>query len=172
MEQKQYNNRIEITGISGIDGINHNKITTILASKLDMDASSIKSLTQVEGRKGKDGYLLLELKDETESEKWIQAAKMKVLKVNDILPNATMKYDEGKDRIMLRRALTKSNKTILWNAKKHLGSEYKYIWFKNGKIFARKEDKDKTITIRCIDDIQRLTKRIISHNTEVKEVIS
>ncbi|CAG5023260.1 unnamed protein product [Parnassius apollo] len=138
LEQKQYSNKIELTGISDIDNINHHQVTKILASKLDMDANSVKSIKQIEGRKGKDGYLLLELSDETESEKWIQAAKMKILKINDILPNAPMIYNEGKDRIMLRRALTKTNKIILWNAKKQLGSEYKYIWFKNGHIFARK----------------------------------
>ncbi|CAG5020699.1 unnamed protein product [Parnassius apollo] len=159
LEQKQYSNKIELTGISGIDNINHHQVTKILASKLDMDANSVKSIKQIEGRKGKDGYLLLELSDETESEKWIQAAKMKILKINDILPNAPMIYNEGKDRITLSRALTKTNKIILWNAKKQLGSEYKYIWFKNGHIFARKGDKDKITTIRCIEDIQILAKK-------------
>ncbi|CAG5024004.1 unnamed protein product [Parnassius apollo] len=139
-----------------------------------MDANSVKSIKQIEGRKGKDGYLLLELSNETESEKWIQAAKMKMLKIYDILPNAPMIFDEGKDRIMLRRALTKANKIILWNAKKQLGSEYKYIWFKNGNIFAQKGDKDKIITISCIDDIQKLTKKntIQSQNTEETEVVT
>ncbi|CAG5023346.1 unnamed protein product [Parnassius apollo] len=59
-----------------------------------MDANSVKSIKQIEGRKGKDGYLLLELSDETESEKWFQAAKMKMLKINDILPNVPMIYDK------------------------------------------------------------------------------
>ncbi|CAG5014079.1 unnamed protein product [Parnassius apollo] len=61
LEQKKYNNKIELTGISGIDSINDDQVTKILASKLDMDASSVKSIKQIAGRKGKNGFLLLEL---------------------------------------------------------------------------------------------------------------
>ncbi|CAG4992059.1 unnamed protein product [Parnassius apollo] len=69
LEQKQYSNKIELTGISGIDNIYHHQVTKILASKLDMDANSVKSIKQTEERKGNNGYLLLELSDETGSEK-------------------------------------------------------------------------------------------------------
>ncbi|KAG7298253.1 hypothetical protein JYU34_019074 [Plutella xylostella] len=84
-------------------------------------------------------------------DKWLEAARTIQLNSKDIGSEDTVK-------IYIREALTPSSAFLLWKAKKELKetSLCKFIWFKNGQILAKKEEKEKTNIIRSISDIERL----------------
>lgn len=154
IEQNQLKNKIEIAGIPLNDNTNIQEISVSVSSKLKVDYKTIKDSKVVKGTNKKDGYILLELTDERECIKWVQAAKTTKIDTGN---NGTTGKNQSYKGFTVRHALTKAYKTLLWNAKKHLRPQYKYVWYKNGHVLVRKEDKDKIINIRCLEDIEKLS---------------
>ncbi|CAG4930825.1 unnamed protein product [Parnassius apollo] len=109
-----------------------------------------------DGRDGKEGVIQVVLQQEEQVDQWICAARTETIALEDITPNAP-NPEVAKRTVLLRRALIKANKTLLWKSKQTLKETYKYIWFQGGKVLARKFDNDKPVMIRSSCDIDKLS---------------
>lgn len=73
------------------------------------------------------------------------------------LTNGKILGTSSKDKVYVNEHLTNSNKRLLWLAKnKARAAEWKFVWFANGKILARKKEGQKAIWIRDEKDVERL----------------
>ncbi|CAK1578336.1 unnamed protein product [Parnassius mnemosyne] len=86
------------------------------------------------------------------------------LVVEQIIPEAPVEV--AKMKVTMRRALTKANKSLLWLAQQKLRPAYKYLWFQDGKVLLRKDDKAKPEVARSEADIEKLSAqtKIIGHS--------
>ncbi|CAG5042758.1 unnamed protein product [Parnassius apollo] len=141
MEQKQLDNILEITGIPEDKDENLEKLSSKLASKLNIEKRQVSMVKKMKGRDVKEGVIQVVLQQEEQVDQWIRAARTETIAMEDIT----------------RRALIKANKTLLWQAKQTLKETYKYIWFQDGKVLARKFDNDKPVIIRSSCDIDKLS---------------
>ncbi|KAG7312723.1 hypothetical protein JYU34_001095 [Plutella xylostella] len=157
-EQKNLSNKIEVAGVPYKQEENLQLITKNIATKLNVDSSTIKSVKRIKGKgENTEGILHIEMKEECDATSWTQTARTANLVVSDVLPTYT--GEESKSRIYVRRALTPYNKTLLYQAKKELKEAYKFIWCNyEGKILARKSENSKILSIRFQDDIKNLLK--------------
>lgn len=89
-------------------------------------------------------------------DKWLEAARKIQLNCTDLRREDTSKT-------FIREALTPNSAFLLWKAKKELKETnmYRFIWFKNGQILAKKEEKEKTNVIRSLNDIERLKEKSV-----------
>ncbi|CAG5024312.1 unnamed protein product [Parnassius apollo] len=156
MEQKQLDNVLEITGIPEDKDENLEKLSSKIASKLNVEKRQAYMVKRLKGRDGKEGVIQVVLQQEEQVDQWIRAARTETIALEDITPNAP-NPEVAKRRVLLRRALTKANKTLLWQTKQTLKETYKYIWFQGGKVLARKFDNDKPVIIRSSCDIDKLS---------------
>ncbi|KAL0893101.1 hypothetical protein ABMA27_014740 [Loxostege sticticalis] len=141
-EQSRLGKYIEIIGIPPQEKENLDQIVSQIASKLKQDVKRVKSAVRLNTYKGKSSSIQLKLIDEQE-----QNSGYKTLSQETI----------ANDKIIIRQALTNFNKELLWQAKQKLkDAGYKYIWQKNGKILARRDDKEKVYSIRNTEDIKKL----------------
>ncbi|CAK1595086.1 unnamed protein product [Parnassius mnemosyne] len=116
--------------------------------------TDIESIKRVPGKKEKPGNIEITFKNETESTKWITAAKNSKLYAHDFMDNQA--EATGKQIIYMREVLSYYNKKLLWEAKQKLKPTYKYVWYKRGIIRARKEEQSDIIIIRREEDIAKL----------------
>ncbi|CAK1595326.1 unnamed protein product [Parnassius mnemosyne] len=156
MDQKLLDNVLEISGIPEGKNENLEELSSKLASKLNIEKRQVSMVKRLKGRDGKEGVIQLVLQQEEQVNQWIRAARRETIAMEDIIPNVT-NPDVAEIRVILRRALTKANKTLLWQAKQTLKEAYKYIWFQGGRILARKNDNDKPIIIRSSCDIDKMS---------------
>lgn len=153
LEQGQLQNFIEVSGIPAIENENPTLLVKNLAKKLDIDESGIKTAKRLGNRGEKAGYLLVELQEENRN-CWLQKARTVKPVIGDLIPHTN--ENEKEKKIFVREALTPYNKELLWKAKQQLPDTYKYVWVKDGKIRARKEDKSKVFIVRKEADIEML----------------
>lgn len=161
MEQEKLSATVEIAGIPmkpNEDVINIVKIISenIQASMEDVSSiKRVKKLSSISTGGGKDSGLdkstiLLTMKNEENRNAWINAGR----EAN--LINTTVDPSLKVERIYIREALTTPIRKLLWQAKQKLRSTFKFVWYKDGRILARKDEKSKVREIRNIMDIDRL----------------
>lgn len=156
MEQTVLDKMVEISGIPKTANEDITLITKNVAKVLTVDDNDVIVVKRIEGKPGADGSLLVELKTEASAALWAQASKRETSPIlaEHVVPN--IKGEVAISKIMVRRALSKANKTLLWKAQQKLRPTFKYVWFQAGKVLARKEDKDKIIVIWCEEDLAHI----------------
>ncbi|XP_046972771.1 uncharacterized protein LOC124539422 [Vanessa cardui] len=149
LEQEKLAKFIEIANVPYQKNEEIKEIVEKVAIKLKVPKEGIKSVRRLQGRN--DQIIKVELEDESTQEKWIIAAKGTKTTVSDINPT-----DKGNNNIVyIREAMTKLNKKIFWNAKQELkiNQNFKFVWFKKGYVRARKDENEKTYTLKTMDDL-------------------
>lgn len=154
VEQKLINNVLEITGIPENNNEHLDTMLTQIINKLNTSKEEVSTVKRLKGRKGKEGIIQITLAQEEQVHRWIRAARTQTICVEDVVSGAGPEH--AKSRVMFRRALTNSNKSLLWQAKQKLRDSHKYVWFQEGNILARKSDNDKPSIIRNIADIDKI----------------
>lgn len=152
MEQSSISRKLEIAGLPETDDENVQEIIKKTATKLNLTTADIESARR--SRKGKSSVICLDMKNEDSKNTWISAAKKIPITSGDIMNNRDPKISTNK--IYIREALTPYIKNLLWKAKQELKDSYKFVWCKNGKIYARKSDKSELLFIRSESDITRV----------------
>lgn len=154
IEQEKLNKYVEISNLPCQPNENLKNIVENVALKLQLPPEEIKSVSRLPGRKDQSANIKVELQDELIQEKWISKAKSSKITVSDICPLEI----HNNNKVYVSEAMTKMNKSILWQAKKELktNQNYKYIWFKKGLVKARKNDGSKIYNLRTMEDIQIL----------------
>ncbi|KAG7299373.1 hypothetical protein JYU34_016313 [Plutella xylostella] len=167
MEQSQMCNFIEICGVKEAIDENPLDIASKICSNLQLNPKTILKAYRKTGKKSRTTAAdkepsppILVAMQEGCRDKWLEAART-------IQLNNTVLGSEDISRINVREALTPSSAFMLWKAKKELKETgiCKFIWFKNGQILSRKEEKEKIFTVRSISDIERLKLNMPSKST-------
>ncbi|CAK1578791.1 unnamed protein product [Parnassius mnemosyne] len=125
-EQSQLNKQIEILNIPNNNTEMLSNIVKKIADKLSVSVDDIESIKRVPGKKEKPGNIEITFKNETETTKWITAAKNSKLYAHDFMDNQA--EATGKQIIYMREVLSYYNKKLLWEAKQKLKPTYKYVW--------------------------------------------
>ena len=57
-------------------------------------------------------------------------------------------------RLFFNENLTRANKELFWRARsKGNEKQYKYVWVKNAKIYAKKTESTPVLRINCVSDL-------------------
>ncbi|CAG5057453.1 unnamed protein product [Parnassius apollo] len=155
IEQQRLDNVIEVIGIPKAKDENLVNISLKLAETLNMDRTQVVNITRVEGRNNQDGNIQVQFKHAENVSLWVRASKKEAVVVEQIISEAPVEV--AKTKVIIRRALTKANKSLLWLAQQKLRPAYKYVWFQDGKVLLRKDDKSKPEVARSEADIEKLS---------------
>ncbi|KAJ8728792.1 hypothetical protein PYW07_006488 [Mythimna separata] len=191
VEQQSLATALEVAGLPEMPSNDIEKVMDTVASELNVADREILSTRRLPGSKDKPGPILVELKSKTlqqqwigaskEScitvgqlksktlqQQWIGASKESCITVGQLVPN--IPKEKADDRVYIREALTKYQKTLLYNAKTQLlNKSCQYVWCKNGKVYARKLSNSKIYYIRTLQDIKQI-ERICSTQPEKQRV--
>lgn len=166
LEQSFITNQLEIIGIkkmeqeditsiakkySTIIGQNPQDITNVYRKENKRKNNSANEATTESATQRAQEPIVITLREGRRGS-WLDAAKTTNVSARNDLGMAT------DSKVYLRESLTPSTAYLRWKAKTTLKDTglYKYVWCKNGAIFARKEDKGKSLIIRSTNDISRL----------------
>ena len=88
----------------------------------------------------------------------ITAKRKVVIKANEIVVNsAPIATDDSTIRI--GEQLTPKPKELLEYAKQLKENGYKFIWIKDGKVFAKEKENERPVSIKSTEDVDRLTRK-------------
>ncbi|KOB52049.1 Uncharacterized protein OBRU01_26608 [Operophtera brumata] len=153
-EQKVLSKVLEIQGIPSAENENIMEVSKVLARKLQVSVDHIKTAKRMPTKPGKPAFIQIKLCDEEKTSEWVAAARSANLISSDIVSHLPEK--DARTKIFVRKALTHHYKNLLWVAKQELKDTYKYVWCKDGRVLARKSDKERITIIRCAADVKNL----------------
>ncbi|XP_069355660.1 FK506-binding protein 15-like isoform X2 [Maniola hyperantus] len=125
IEQEKLTKYIEIANVPYQSTEVVSKLVEKVALMLKQPLEGIKSTRRLQGKGDQPAIIKVELKDEEVQDTWIAAAKKTKTTVADICPSER----SNNNIVYIREAMTKTNKTILWEAKQELKSKqnFKYL---------------------------------------------
>ncbi|XP_077501509.1 uncharacterized protein LOC144112558 [Amblyomma americanum] len=148
LEQYSRRQNLEIHGLQKHNNENLLEKLNLLANDLDLpplSESDVEAIHRLPTRKDENNVdkvapVLVRFASRVVRDKWL--AKKKELRDAD-------------SKIFLNENLTTHNKKLLWLMKtKATEKEYKFAWVKNGKLFVRRNARDKIINITTIEDLE------------------
>lgn len=156
-EQKFLTSSLEIAGLPEIPTNDVGKVVHNMAIQLNIEDKNIQSALRLPGTKEKPGSILVELKSKILQHQWLEAGKKHRLTVGQLISNTPIEKHENP--IYIREALTKFQKSLLYKTKTQLlNKTCKYVWCRNGRVYARMSNDSKIYYIRTFDDIKRVEK--------------
>lgn len=116
-----------------------------IAKKLDVPELTMKDIAAIHRlpcKPDKTPGIIVRFFQQTTKDEWLN--KRSVLK-------------RAKDDAYILENLTSHDRELLWEAKEwSKESNYKYVWYKNGNVLVRKQDRDKVHVIKSLDDLRKL----------------
>ncbi|KOB64785.1 Uncharacterized protein OBRU01_23644 [Operophtera brumata] len=155
-EQKVLSKVLEIQSIPSAENENIIEVSKVLARKLQVSVDHIKTAKRMPTKTGKPAFIQIKLCDEEKTSEWVTAARSANLISSDIVSHLPEKDARTKSSQRVRKALTHHYKNLLWVTKQELKDTYKYMWCKDGRVLARKSDKERITIIRCATDVKNL----------------
>jgi hypothetical protein len=144
LEQKQLDTYIEITGVPVKPNENMSTIVHQIAQVCDVQESNIvEAYRDASRRPNTIPPIVVQFSTVVAKNEWIRRKEGRKLTVDDI-------FENGVDSaVYINEQLTPYNKRLLWQAKQR-GKEkhYKFIWTRNGKIFARSREEMGVVRLR------------------------
>lgn len=146
---------IEIKGVEEKSNENLKAIVAKIAIKLgagEVKENDIDIAHRINNRNKREPRdIIVQFKSRDSKEK-ILAKRREKVSSNDITNGI-------KDNLIyLNEHLTLHNKTMFWEARNKCREvNYKFVWTKDGKIFVRKEEKERAFRIRNLDDIKKIS---------------
>lgn len=121
-----------------------------LAQQLELSAfhpSQIITLHRLHGQEGKTPPVLIKFVSAEVRGSWLNArGKLRALVLNKSVPE-----------IYFNENLTKFNRNLFWQARtRGKINHFKYVWVRNGKIFAKRADEATSVRIRYEQDLERI----------------
>lgn len=152
-KQEQYSRRpnLEIHGLPATRDENLRAFAANLATKLsikDFDSSDILAIHRLPSKRDKIPVILVKFASVSVKETWMSSRhELKNLCKSDKDP-----------RLFFNDNLTAANRELFWLArKKRKEKNYKYVWTKDGNVFAKKEEGASLIRVNHVNDLVRLT---------------
>lgn len=154
IEQYSRNRNIEIKGIEERPNENLKNVICKVANKMGVETiteNDIDIVHRVSNRNNREPRdIVVQFKD-TDRKETLMSQRKERVKSNEVTNG---RLDNV---IYINEHLTPYNKMILWETKKRCREvKYKYVWPKNGKIYVRKDDKDRAYRIRNEEDIKKI----------------
>lgn len=122
-----------------------------LATKLSIQGFNPAEVTachRLRSRREGAPPILVQFGSVSAKEKWMSARKKL----------ATLPRTGRQERIYFNDNLTRTNKDIFWQARtKGREKSYKFVWVKNGTIFAKKDETSIALRIASTRDIEKIT---------------
>lgn len=142
MEQYSRINNIEISGVPESENEDMDTLLTDIAKAIDVEhkASSVEAAHRVPSYNRKRvSPIVVKFKSRRDKEVWINGfKKTRPLTADKINPHM------NKDKVFINEHLSPANKLLLSRTKEAARDRgYKFIWTKDGKIFARKDSGDR-----------------------------
>lgn len=153
-EQQKLKNNIEVKGIP-LDTVDDQKLieNALKVIGIELTSSQVKIQRVKETKDKPKNTIKLSLEDE-EIKKNIITAARNYYKSKGPLTTVNIGMNGVKHMIYFNEELTNYNKYLLGKAKEIKKKGYKFVWYKNGKIFVRKNESDLPIAICNEEDIQ------------------
>ncbi|KAI5640494.1 hypothetical protein NE865_07039 [Phthorimaea operculella] len=153
-QQEKMSSTLEVTGIPKMQDENLKEISESLSKVLEVENASKVQVSRLPPHPKKPDVIVIKTHDKESKMQWMAASRKKNITVQDIIPSADAQV--GSTPVYVREAMTPFNKKLFWLAKQELKPAYKYVWFKDGKILARKHDNGKITVLRNECDIENL----------------
>lgn len=160
--QDKLSNNLTVSGVPAADGENLEKVFIKIASLLNVDLSSsdfkVKRITSKVNNKFSN--LLVEFNDIKFKSTLLKNKKNIFFFFISLLPSK-LGFDSDKREILFFHQLKNQNIHLLAEARK-LRSNYnfKFIWYQNNQILARKAEKSKILSIRSIAELDGIINSI------------
>lgn len=143
LEQEQLGNHVEIIGVPIQENENCGKIIESITSALGVQLPTVNAYrVRSKTANNKSGKIVAELKSKEDKAILIDLVKKKRLSAKNLNGN----WDNN--GIYINNYLTQSNRNLFYKtrmfAKEH---SYKFVWFKNNKLFIKKSENSNTIYI-------------------------
>ncbi|KAG8287664.1 hypothetical protein J6590_031778 [Homalodisca vitripennis] len=88
-----------------------------------------------------------------------QKRKTAKAKVNrEHLKSAAFIRNVPQAKVFIGEQLTAYNRDLLYKTKKLRDIGYQYVWFREGKVFARLDNTRKAVVVTCEEDVEKLLK--------------
>lgn len=141
IEQEQFGKHVEIIGVPTQDKENCAKIVENISTTLGINLSTVNAY-RTKNTNNKFGIIVAEMKSKEDKASLMDLAKKRRLSAN----NLNVNWESN--NIYVNNYLTQSNKNLFYKtrifAKEH---SYKFVWFKNNKIFMKKSENSNVIYI-------------------------
>ncbi|XP_045538875.1 uncharacterized protein LOC123722139 [Papilio machaon] len=159
IEQHHLGDTVEIVGIPDLSDLKLNEVIQNIAEKFKAPKHDIISIKRPALRRPGPRPVLVRLRDDVTRQRFLTATRETIITAADIVPGLT--GPPAAEKIIVREPLTPYYKHLLWQTKQELKDSYKYIWFKEGKVLARKNENSKIYRLRTVKDIQTLLSKNI-----------
>lgn len=163
IKQEKLDCHFNINGLPELTKDESVDVVIKIANELDINVvpSDVKEVTYFKNKKKNSHNYVFELKNKDLKKEFINKRKSKFIYVNNNLKIFSVNsnsntMNQNNSRIFINEHLSKSNHHLLNHAKSLKNCEYKYIWYKFGKILVKQSDSSETILIknyRTVDDL-------------------
>jgi hypothetical protein len=156
-EQYDRNRNLEIGQLDWLTNENLPQVISELAKNFNIqhNDNEIETAHRIPNRnKEKPSVIIIQFKNRNYRDKWLQQRKR-------IVTNDNMYRNGNRKRIYLNENMTPYTKSLFWKTREFARQfDYKYVWFRNGKIMMRKDGDTQTVNIvHEEDDLIKLTPR-------------
>lgn len=150
-EQKLITNHIEIVGVPDNKNENCVKIVEDIASKLGKQVSVVKAYRIRSRIPDKPMKIVAELMSTDQKTDLMELSKKKKIRSNNINENW------GSAGIFINNYLTKYNSNLFYKARNFAKEKhFKYVWFKDCKIFIKKNETSQSLIINEEADLLKI----------------
>ncbi|XP_025423462.1 uncharacterized protein LOC112692862 [Sipha flava] len=151
IEQKLVQNHIEIIGVPEETNEDCSKIVKEISTALGVNVCVESAFRYQSKIRNKHGKIVAVLKNYENKKTIMDMSRIKKLKANNV--NAKWK-EEG---IYINNYLTQINRNLFYKTRLYAKeNNYKYVWYRDCKIFIRKDEKNKVILIEDENSLRRL----------------
>ncbi|KAI5721187.1 hypothetical protein M8J77_017338 [Diaphorina citri] len=153
LNQKEFNNKIEIAGIKN-NNVEKDEVTRKILDKIENRAGEIQFKTEKLTREGENGKTTIVVEFKTQEVRNLVLTKIKEKRLysqlDDVFPN-------NGSNVYINEALCPYYKKLFYQANKiKKDKKYAYLWVKDGRILLKKADNGKTMRLECLDDLGKI----------------
>jgi cell division septum initiation protein DivIVA len=156
MQQYSRNRNVEIKGVPMTQGENVDAILEATAKAIGVDYDKRRDISAAHrlqsNKRGGHPAIVVQFISRCTRADWLAAAKRRRLDTKNLHPT----LQSGP--VFVNEHLTQHSKDLLWRAKNLVReNRIAFAWCREGKIYIKLTAESKTIRLRCVDDLNRLT---------------
>lgn len=147
-EQFSRRSNLEIHGFPSSTNKNLPSVLGYIAQKIglaEFQTSEIDTVHRLPSTRGATPVILVRFRAVQTTARWLSSRRLLGPLVREkVLP-----------RPIFNENLARANKELYWRARsKRYEKQYKYVWDKNAKIYAKKSESSPVVRINCVSDLQ------------------
>lgn len=166
LKQEKLENKFNINGLPQLTKEKTIEVVLKIADELDINLqpSDITDVTYFNNKRTNKHDYIFEIKDKELKKEFIKKRKSKLIYVNHNLEifsvnSNSSTINKNSSRIFINDHLSKFNHHLFNHTKSLKNCNFKYIWYKFGKIFIKENDNSEVINIRSYQMVDNLIQR-------------